>query len=143
MLATERAVELSLRVQTPPLATTTCIGRLFAFRTILSERASRRTNCLNSRTFYGAKTYRARPTPCHDLSLRSRIDVDVAGEAQADAPALVGGFVGIPFRVPPDASTYDYVYIRPTNEHADDQERRNHSTQYPLFPTMNGEGGAQ
>ena len=62
------------------------------------------------------------------------IDVDVAGKPQANAPALARGFVGIAFRVPRDASTYDYVYIRPTNARADDQERRNHSTQYASFP---------
>lgn len=62
------------------------------------------------------------------------IDVDVAGIPQTNAPALARGFVGIAFRVPTDASRYDYVYIRPTNGRADDQERRNHSTQYASFP---------
>ena len=62
------------------------------------------------------------------------IDVDVAGAPQANAPALARGFVGIAFRVPAGAAKYDYVYIRPTNGRADDQERRNHSTQYASFP---------
>jgi hypothetical protein len=62
------------------------------------------------------------------------IEVDVAGMPQANAPALARGFVGIAFRVPPGASRYDYVYIRPTNGRASDQERRNHSTQYASFP---------
>lgn len=62
------------------------------------------------------------------------IDVDVAGIPQAHAPAQARGFAGIAFRVPPDASRYDYVYIRPTNARADDQERRNHSTQYASYP---------
>ena len=62
------------------------------------------------------------------------IEVDAVGQPQANAPALARGFVGIAFRVPPDASKYDYVYIRPTNGRADDQERRNHSTQYASFP---------
>jgi hypothetical protein len=62
------------------------------------------------------------------------IEVDVAGKPQANAPALARGFVGIAFRVPAGASRYDYVYIRPTNGRADDQERRNHSTQYASFP---------
>jgi hypothetical protein len=62
------------------------------------------------------------------------IEVDVAGIPQANAPALARGFVGIAFRVPPDAPKYDYVYIRPTNGRADDQQRRNHSTQYASFP---------
>lgn len=62
------------------------------------------------------------------------IEVDVAGKPQANAPTLARGFVGIALRVPPDASRYEYVYIRPTNGRADDQERRNHSTQYASFP---------
>ena len=62
------------------------------------------------------------------------IEIDVAGMPQANAPALARGFVGIAFRVPTDAARYDYVYIRPTNGRADDQERRNHSTQYASFP---------
>ncbi len=62
------------------------------------------------------------------------IEVDVAGKPQANAPALARGFVGVAFRVPSDTSKYDYVYIRPTNGRADDQERRNHSTQYASFP---------
>jgi hypothetical protein len=62
------------------------------------------------------------------------IEVDVAGRPQASAPALARGFVGIAFRVPPDGSRYDYVYIRPTNGRADDQERRNRSTQYASYP---------
>lgn len=62
------------------------------------------------------------------------IEVDVAGKPQNNAPALARGFVGIAFRVPPDASRYDYVYIRPTNGRADDQERRNHSIQYASYP---------
>lgn len=62
------------------------------------------------------------------------IDVDVAGTPQPNAPAFARGFVGVAFRVPADASKFDYVYIRPTNGRADDQERRNHSTQYASFP---------
>ncbi len=62
------------------------------------------------------------------------IDVDVAAMPQVHAPALARGFAGIAFRVPPDATRYDYVYIRPTNGRADDQERRNHSAQYASFP---------
>ncbi len=62
------------------------------------------------------------------------IEVDVIGKPQPNAPALARGFVGVAFRVPSDALKYDYVYIRPTNGRADDQERRNHSTQYASFP---------
>ncbi len=62
------------------------------------------------------------------------VEVDVAGKPHTGAPALARGFVGVAFRVNPGASKYEYVYIRPTNGRADEQERRNHSTQYAAFP---------
>jgi hypothetical protein len=43
------------------------------------------------------------------------------------------GFVGVAFRVA-EPSKYECVYIRPTNGRADDQLRRNHSTQYISMP---------
>lgn len=62
------------------------------------------------------------------------IEVDVAGTPQANAPADARGFVGVAFRSKPDATKYECVYIRPTNGRADDQVRRNHSTQYCSYP---------
>jgi hypothetical protein len=62
------------------------------------------------------------------------IDVDVAGKPAAGAPGDARGFVGIAFRVSPDAAKYECFYIRPTNGRAEDQERRNHSTQYVSLP---------
>ena len=62
------------------------------------------------------------------------IEVDVAGKPGAGAPAEARGFVGVAFRVAADASKYECFYIRPTNGRADDQLRRNHSTQYISFP---------
>ena len=48
------------------------------------------------------------------------------------------GFVGVAFRVNLDAAKdvakYDCFYLRPTNGRADDQVRRNHSTQYISYP---------
>ena len=38
------------------------------------------------------------------------------------------------FRVSPEAAKYECFYLRPTNGRADDQVRRNHSTQYISFP---------
>src|SRR5262249_30820865 len=58
------------------------------------------------------------------------IEAEIAG---MPAPGAVGGargFVGIALRVQPDMKTYDAFYLRPTNGRADDQERRNHATQY-------------
>ena len=62
------------------------------------------------------------------------IEVELAGAPAPDAPEGARGFVGIAFRVQPDNTTYDAFYLRPTNGRADDQERRNHSTQYISHP---------
>ncbi len=62
------------------------------------------------------------------------IDIDVSGKPGAGAPGDARGFVGVGFRVAPDLSKYECVYIRPTNGRADDQLRRNHSTQYTSVP---------
>lgn len=61
------------------------------------------------------------------------IEVDVAGQPAAGADGGARGFIGIAFRLQGDGS-YEYVYLRPTNGRADDQIRRNHSTQYGSHP---------
>lgn len=69
-----------------------------------------------------------------DLSFRDGvIEVDLAGQPAADAPSGARGFIGIAFRIQPDGR-YEYIYLRPTNGRADDQVRRNHSTQYSSHP---------
>lgn len=65
------------------------------------------------------------------------IETAIAGSPRADAPMDMRGFVGIAFRAKPHGSQFEYFFIRPTNGRADDQLRRNHSTQYcshPDFP---------
>lgn len=62
------------------------------------------------------------------------IEVEVAGKPRVGAPAGARGFVGLAFRVAADPSKYECFYIRPTNARADDQLRRNHSTQYISMP---------
>ena len=65
------------------------------------------------------------------------IDLDVAGLPAAGSNEAARGFVGVVFRSTPHAGAFDCFYIRPTNGRADDQLRRNHSTQYvsePDFP---------
>jgi hypothetical protein len=62
------------------------------------------------------------------------IEAEIAGAPAAGAGTGARGFVGIAFRVRPDLKTYDAFYLRPTNGRADDQERRNHSTQYISHP---------
>ena len=61
------------------------------------------------------------------------IEVDLAGQPAAGADSGARGFIGIAFRLQEDGS-YEYIYLRPTNGRADDQIRRNHSTQYSSHP---------
>jgi hypothetical protein len=69
-----------------------------------------------------------------DASFRDGvIEVDLAGQPAAGTFAGARGFIGIAFRVQGDGR-YEYVYLRPTNGRADDQIRRNHSTQYSSYP---------
>jgi hypothetical protein len=62
------------------------------------------------------------------------IEAEIAGMPATGAVGGARGFVGIAFRVQPDLKTYDAFYLRPTNGRADDQERRNHATQYISHP---------
>lgn len=61
------------------------------------------------------------------------IEVDLAGQPTAGAGEGARGFIGIAFRLQKNG-TYEYIYLRPTNGRADDQVRRNHSTQYSSYP---------
>src|SRR3954471_24129541 len=61
------------------------------------------------------------------------IEVDLAGQPAAGADGNARGFIGIAFRIQDDGS-YEYIYVRPTNGRANDQIRRNHSTQYGSHP---------
>jgi len=64
------------------------------------------------------------------------IEVDLAGQPAAFAAGTAArGFIGVAFRLQADGS-YEYIYLRPTNGRADDQVRRNHSTQYSAHPTF-------
>jgi hypothetical protein len=62
------------------------------------------------------------------------IEVDLAGLLGPGASDTARGFVGVAFRSTPNASALDCFYLRPTNGRADDQLRRNHSTQYVSEP---------
>jgi hypothetical protein len=62
------------------------------------------------------------------------IEAEIAGAPGPGASGGARGFVGIAFRLQPDMKTYDAFYLRPTNGRADDQERRNHATQYISHP---------
>jgi len=60
------------------------------------------------------------------------IEAELAGQPAGGAASGARGFIGIAFRVQGDQ--YEYIYLRPTNGRADDQIRRNHSTQYGSHP---------
>jgi len=62
------------------------------------------------------------------------IEAEIAGAPAPWAGDAARGFVGIAFRVQNDTKTFDAFYLRPTNGRADDQERRNHATQYISHP---------
>lgn len=62
------------------------------------------------------------------------IEAEIAGEPAPGAVGGARGFVGIAFRLQSDMRTYDALYLRPTNGRAEDQERRNHATQYISHP---------
>ena len=64
------------------------------------------------------------------------IEIDLAGEPGAGAVQAARGFVGVAFRIAPDVSRFECIYLRPTNGRADDQVRRNHSVQYVSFPNF-------
>jgi hypothetical protein len=60
------------------------------------------------------------------------IELELAGRPAGDAAAAARGFIGIAFRL--QNNRFEYIYLRPTNGRADDQIRRNHSTQYSAHP---------
>jgi hypothetical protein len=62
------------------------------------------------------------------------IEVELAGKPRPGASPDARGFVDIAFRVAADPSKYECFYVRPTNGRADEQVRRNHSTQYISMP---------
>src|SRR5262245_34503066 len=66
------------------------------------------------------------------------IEIELVGEPGPNAGEGARGFVGVAFRASLDeakgAAKYECFYLRPTNGRADDQVRRNHSTQYVSHP---------
>ena len=60
------------------------------------------------------------------------IEVEMAGLPAKGAAVGARGFIGVAFRL--RDGRFEYIYLRPTNGRADDQVRRNHSTQYSSFP---------
>jgi hypothetical protein len=70
----------------------------------------------------------AKGTPFHN----GTIEVEMAGLPAKSAFEGARGFIGVAFRI--RDGKFEYIYLRPTNGRAEDQVRRNHSTQYSSFP---------
>jgi hypothetical protein len=63
------------------------------------------------------------------------IEVELSGQPRSDARPGMRGFVGIAFRLEEgDPFRYECLYLRPANGRAQEQLRRNHSTQYVSHP---------
>src|SRR5260370_5974973 len=62
------------------------------------------------------------------------IEVELAGRPASGAASAARGFIGMAFRL--QNGQFEYIYLRPTNGRADDQVRRNHSTQYSAYPNF-------
>ena len=70
-----------------------------------------------------------------DLNLKNGIvEVKVLGRLLDNAPPFARGFIGIAFRINENNSSYESIYLRPTNGRADNQLRRNHTVQYYAYP---------
>lgn len=62
------------------------------------------------------------------------IEVMLLSRLLPTADANARGFIGLAFRINKDNSRFESIYIRPANGRAEDQLRRNHSTQYFSYP---------
>jgi hypothetical protein len=62
------------------------------------------------------------------------IEVELVGMPRQGSNSQSRGFAGIAFRIQGDVEKFDNFYLRFANGRADDQLRRNHSTQYSSFP---------
>lgn len=94
--------------------------------------AIRLTNDIKSNPEFNQETMALIP----DLDFTSgTIEVELAGLPATGSFEGARGFIGIAFRVDPDDhNRYDCFYLRPTNGRAEDQLRRNHTTQYVSHP---------
>jgi hypothetical protein len=62
------------------------------------------------------------------------IEAEIALKITTPPGVRYPGFVGIAFRVRPDASHYELFYLRPGNSDSADQAMRNHAVQYVSEP---------
>jgi hypothetical protein len=62
------------------------------------------------------------------------IELELTGDTLPTAEPTARGFTGIAFHAQANGSAYEAFYLRPKNGRAEDQEQRNHSTQYVSMP---------
>jgi hypothetical protein len=62
------------------------------------------------------------------------IELEVSGAPSKTADPTARGFIGVMFRVQPDGTHCESIYLRPTNGRAEDQLQRNHAVQYVSPP---------
>jgi len=62
------------------------------------------------------------------------VEVQVLSRLLPNAPGHARGFIGVAFRAEENDTSFESMYIRPTNGRCEDQVRRNHSTQYFSYP---------
>jgi hypothetical protein len=70
-----------------------------------------------------------------DLEFRNGIiELKVLSRLLPDAPDFSRGFIGVTFRIDENNTSFEGIYIRPTNGRNENQSRRNSSTQYFSYP---------
>jgi hypothetical protein len=62
------------------------------------------------------------------------IAVDLVGQLNGKGPATARGFVGLAFRIRPDISSFEAIYLRPTNGRDAPPPRNEHAIQYYAYP---------
>ena len=106
----------------------TLVGVVAEPTTYLGRQAMRLLEADNSRNNRGLAIV-------NGVTLRNgTMAVDVAGRRGQYAVPDDRGFIGLAFRVSPNAERFEYIYLRPDNGRVNDQVRRNHSTQYSAHP---------
>ena len=121
-----------LQWMTPPSAAAQTVEQLTAHRVKLESvdyQGKRAIKVVEDGSVQNGEAYAVvRNTEFHN----GTIELELAGRPGASAGPDARGFIGLAFRL--RDNKFEYIYLRPTNGRADDQVRRNHSTQYSSFP---------
>jgi hypothetical protein len=125
-------VSACLQLSVPALASAQTVDQLVPHRVKLESvdyRGKRAIRVVEDGTVQNGEAYAVvKNTEFHN----GVIEIELAGRPGASAAPDARGFIGIGFRL--RDGRFEYIYLRPTNGRADDQIRRNHSTQYGSFP---------